>query len=230
MSDSNRETEVKFYTSNLRDIEMRLQPPPPFGHLSQIRNTAFRKFLSFYSRIWGRLGGGLIQPRVLETNLRFDNSNGDFQREGRVLRLRRDDAIRLTYKDGSQLLDGALTRREIEFSVSNFDSAKQFIEALGYRVIFVYEKFRTTFELDGNHIMLDETPIGNFIEIEGAMETLKPIAKRLGLNWDAAVPASYHTLFKRVCEARKLEFRDLSFENFKGIKVLADDLGVRSAD
>ena len=230
MSDSNRETEVKFYVGNLPDIETRLQPPPPFGHLPQIRNKMFYKFLSFYSRIWGRLGGGLIQPRVLEIKLRFDNSDGDFQREGRVLRLRRDDAIRLTYKDGSQLLDGALSRREIEFAVSDFDSAKQFIEALGYKVFFVYEKFRATFELDDAHIMLDETPIGNFIEIEGAMEALKPIAKKLGLNWDAAIPASYHALFERVCEARGLSFRDLSFENFKGMKVSPDDLGVKPAD
>ncbi|MCL4531381.1 MAG: hypothetical protein M1282_18505, partial [Chloroflexi bacterium] len=109
-------------------------------------------------------------------------------------------------------------------------SAKQFIEALGYDVVFVYEKFRTTFELDRAHIMLDETPIGDFIEIEGAMETLKPIANKLGLNWDAAVPASYHALFKRVCEARGFAFRDLSFENFKGLKISESDLRVTVAD
>ncbi len=202
MSDSNQETEVKFYVSSLTEVEMRL-----------------------YS-----LEAHLIQSRVLEVNLRFDNPNGDFQRQGRVLRLRRDEEVRLTYKDGSRLLDGALSRREIEFAVSDFDLAKQFIEALGYKVIFVYEKFRTTFELDRAHIMLDETPIGNFVEIEGALETLKPIAAKLGLNWDAAVPASYHALFKRVCEARRLEFRDLSFENFKNKKILPTDLKVLPAD
>ncbi len=213
MSDSNRETEVKFYVSNLLEIEMRLQ----------------------------QMEAHLIQPRVLEGNLRFDNPNGDFQREGRVLRLRQDEAIRLTYKDSSQLLDGALSRREIEFAVSDFDSAKQFIEALGYEVVFLYEKFRTTYLIQTSetsedlgslevHVMLDETPIGDFVEIECAVETLKPIAKKLGLNWAAAVPAGYHNLFERVREARGLNFRDLSFENFKGIKVLADDVGVKSAD
>ncbi len=202
MNDSNQETEVKFYVSDLTEIEMRLHS----------------------------LEAHLIQGRVREINLRFDNPSGDFQREGRVLRLRRDEAIRLTYKDSGQLLDGALSRREIEFAASDFDSAKQFIEALGYDVVFVYEKFRTTFELDRAHIMLDETPIGDFIEIEGAMETLKPIANKLGLNWDAAVPASYHALFKRVCEARGFAFRDLSFENFKGLKISESDLRVTVAD
>ncbi len=202
MQKENQETEVKFYVSNLTEIEMRLQ----------------------------QMEAHLIQPRVREVNLRFDNPNGDFQREGRVLRLRQDEAVRLTYKDGSQVIDGVFNRREIEFAVSDFDSAKQFIQALGYEVVFLYEKFRTTFELDGAHIMLDESPIGNFVEIKGAMETLKPIAKKLGLNWNAAVPASYHVLFKRVRESRRLNFRDLSFENFKDMKVLPIDLGVTPAD
>ncbi len=108
MSDSNQETEVKFYVCKPQDIEMRLRPPSPFGRLPPIRNKTFQKLLSFYSRIWGRLGAGLIQPRVHELNLRFDNSNGDFQREGRVLRLRRDHAVRLTYKDNSRVLDGMI--------------------------------------------------------------------------------------------------------------------------
>ncbi|MCL4531382.1 MAG: CYTH domain-containing protein, partial [Chloroflexi bacterium] len=79
MNDSNQETEVKFYVSDLTEIEMRLHS----------------------------LEAHLIQGRVREINLRFDNPSGDFQREGRVLRLRRDEAIRLTYKDSGQLLDGA---------------------------------------------------------------------------------------------------------------------------
>jgi hypothetical protein len=78
--------------------------------------------------------------------------------------------------------------------------------------------------------MLDETPIGNFVEIEGEADTLRPIAKKLGLNWDAAVPASYHVLFKRVRENRKFEFRDLSFENFKGSMISEGDLQVSAAD
>lgn len=201
MNYKNQETEVKFYVRNLPDIEMRLHS----------------------------LEAHLLEPRAHEVNLRFDTSTGDFQREGRVLRLRRDEAVHLTYKDQSQLKDGALTRREIEFEVSDFDSARQFVEALGYKVIFMYEKYRTTYELDGAHIMLDEMPIGGFIEVEGELHALRPIAQKLGLNWNAAVPASYHALFERVCQARGLTFRDLSFENFKGMKILPGDLGILPA-
>lgn len=202
MGDSNQETEVKFYLSGLPEIESRLR--------------------SFHAR--------LVHARTHEVNLRFDHPDGDFERLGRALRLRRDDAVRLTYKDGGQLMDGALQRREIEFSVDDFDSARLFLEALGFEVVFLYEKFRTTYRMDGAEIMLDETPLGTFIEIEGPQETLKPISQKLGLAWGAAVPASYHSLFGRVYEAQHLSFHDLSFENFKGRRVSPDDLQVRIAD
>jgi len=202
MNSNNQEIEAKFYIRRLANIEQRLR----------------------------KLGARLIQKRTHEVNLRFDTSSGDFKRERRVLRLRQDDAIRLTYKDGAEKKGGVLLRREIEFAVSDFDSAKQFIEALGYEVVFIYEKYRTTYELDGAHIMLDEMPYGNFAEIEGGLDSLKPIAGKLNLNWDAAVPASYAAVFERVCKTRRFTFRDLSFENFKGLKIKSDDLGVQAAD
>lgn len=202
MPNESQETEVKFYVRDLPKIIMRIQ----------------------------QMDALLIQPRMHEVNLRFDTPNGDFQRTGRVLRLRRDEAIHLTYKDEGRLEDGALSRRELEFSVSDFDSAKQFVEALGYEVVFTYEKYRTTYELSQVHIMLDEMPYGDFVEIEGDLDTLKPIAEQLGLNWDAAIPASYHALFGRLRKARGLTFRDLSFENFKGLHVESTDLGVRPAN
>ena len=210
-----QEIEAKFYLQDLPKIVARLQA----------------------------LGARLIQPRTHELNLRFDTPDGDFQRQRRVLRLRQDECARLTYKDGATLEDGAFSRREIEFVVGDFDSAWAFIEALGYEVVFTYEKYRTTYIsalpafdalIDragpGPHLMLDELPYGEFIEIEGEMEQLKPVALQLGLNWEAAIPASYHELFERLRTARKLTFRDLTYVNFKDLDVSASDLGVFPAD
>jgi len=213
MAEDQRETEVKFCVRNLPT------PPLPFGRLPQIRLP-----------IWGRLGGGLIQPRTFEINLRFDLPNRDLSRAGRVLRLRKDELARLTYKDNTQFKDGALIRREIEFVANNFDSAKQFIEALGYEVVFIYEKYRTIYEYKGAQMMLDELPYGNFIEIEGELETLRPIADELGLDWEKAIPTSYYALFERLRQSRGLTFRDLTFENFKEIKVSPKDMRVEFAD
>jgi len=211
MAEENRETEVKFYVHDISAVKRRLHS----------------------------LGASLIQPRTLEVNLRFDTPAGDLSREGRVLRLRQDEAIRLTYKDGTQLKDGVLNRREIEFSVSDFGSAQLFMEVLGYEVVFIYEKYRTTYALPEmtagadhleTHIMLDEMPYGNFIEIEGEFNELKPLARILRLNWDAAIPASYHSLFDRVSISQNLAYRDLTFEKFKDIKIVPADLGVVPAD
>ena len=95
-----QEIEAKFYVRDLKKIEARLQPPPPFGHLPQIRNKTLQKFINFYSGIW-EAGGGLIEPRVLEMNIRFDNPDGGLSSERRVLRLRQDTEAKLTYKSPS---------------------------------------------------------------------------------------------------------------------------------
>ncbi len=202
MAKDNREIEAKFYVQDLKKIEAQIS----------------------------LLNAKLVSTRTHEINLRFDTPAKDLLHAGRVLRLRRDDEIRLTYKEDGKLTAGAHDRREIEFTVGDFDSAQQFIEALGYEVIFMYEKFRTTYEVDGAHVMLDEMPYGNFVEIEGKLDALKPIAEKLGLDWDAAVPMGYFALFEKVREARGLNFRDLSFENFKELKVEPKDLGVKPAD
>jgi adenylate cyclase class 2 len=236
MTQDQTETEVKFCVR---------RPPPGLPQIRKYGNGSLRSILSRILGGWLKAGGGwaLIQPRTFELNLRFDTSNGDLERAGRILRLRRDDLARLTYKDNGQNINGALSRREIEFVVNDFDSAKQFIEALGYGVVFIYEKYRTTYALSSQtsevlkdfgsleaHIMFDELPYGNFIEIEGELERLRPIAKELGLDWEKAIPASYHALFERLCKSRGLTFRDLTFENFKGIKVSPMDMMIEYAD
>lgn len=170
-----RETEVKFYIADLATLAARLVS----------------------------LGTHVVEPRGLEVNLRFDTPAGDLKRDGRVIRLRKDTESHVAYKDGGQLIDGAIIRREIEFSVSDFGSARAFIEALGYDVVFIYEKYRTTygFGTPETLIMLDELPYGNFVEIEGDLGRLRPVAQQLGLRWETAIGASYHTLFERLAGA-----------------------------
>ena len=173
----------------------------------------------------------LIQARVLERNLRFDLPNGSLRAGRRVLRLRYDTEVRLTYKGGNENTRGILSREEIEFVVEDFEKAKKFLEALGYLQIFYYEKYRTTYELDKILIMLDELPYGNFVEIEGDTEdTIQTLSKKLNLNWDATIEKSYSALFELVHKNLNLPFHDLSFANFEGIKVEPTHLGVQAAD
>ena len=125
-----QELEVKFYVKDLASVERRLVA----------------------------LEARLVQPRAHEINLRFDTPAGDLARGLQVLRLRQDTAARLTYKGPAQARDGVRVRQEIEFVVEDFETARAFLEALGYRVSMLYEKFRTVYDIDDVHVTLDELP------------------------------------------------------------------------
>src|SRR5918993_1497917 len=192
MSTTGQETEAKFYVRDLGGVESRLN----------------------------ELEARLIQERILETNIRFDLPGASLRAEGRVLRLRRDTGVKFTYKSASTNEQGVLSREEIEFGVEDFEKAKRFLEALGYQKLVYYEKYRTTYELNDMLIMLDELPYGNFVEIEGAtVDAIHAIADQLNLEWNSAIATSYNALFDRVRSALNLSVQDLSFEEFRDIKV-----------
>lgn len=198
-----QEIETKFFISNLEKIVARL-------HELQAR---------------------LIQTRVLETNLRFDLPDASLRARGQVLRLRRDTEARLTFKSSGQEQSGVLAREEIEFVVDDFEKARHFLEALGYREVIVYEKYRRTFDLEASLIMLDELPYGNFLEIEGqSVAQIQSTAAKLDLRWQTAISTSYTALFAVAVNSLHLTFRDITFTNFAGIAVTPDDLHVRAAD
>jgi len=214
-----QEIEAKFYVQDLKKIESRIH----------------------------ELDARLIQPRVFEMNIRFDLPGGGLRSKGQVLRLRQDAEARLTYKNAGTKIDGIINRTEIEFTVDDFDKAKLFLEALGYQKMLEYDKYRTTYDLDSDrelsesrkqasgpqscHIMLDELPFGNFIEIEGeTLEAIHSVSDQLNLNWSTAVTRGYSDLFQSVRQILNLSFSDLTFTNFNGITVSPEDLQVQPAD
>lgn len=187
------------------------------------------------------LGAVLETARVHETNLRFDTRSGELSRARKALRLRKDNAVRLTFKGPQQAGETASIRQEIEFEVSDFFAARRFLEALGFAVSVIYEKYRTTYRLGDVLVTLDEMPYGSFIEIEGAaaqaggskagtVVQLMATASDLGLNWDARSSDSYLALFENLRQARRLTIHDLTFGDLQGIEVQPADLGLRYAD
>jgi adenylate cyclase class 2 len=200
---NHQEIESKFYVNDLKRLEARLL----------------------------ELGAALIQPRVHESNIRFDLPDESLRAGSRVLRLRRADDVRLTYKGQGESVNGVLARDEIEFTVGDFETARQFLEALGYVQIAVYEKFRATYELGDIHIMLDELPYGDFVEIEGpGVDSIRLTATNLGLKWEAAVDAGYLTLHKRISADLELDPAKLTFAALTDFKPSPEMLGVRPAD
>lgn len=175
-------------------------------------------------------GGRETSARVHEFNIRFDNTAGELQTAGRVLRLRRDTRCRLTFKDRSQHTGGVVRRREIEVEVGSFESAKSLVEALGFQVVFAYEKYRTTYELLNTEVVLDELPFGHFLEIEGEEKNLRQASTALRLHWETGIPLSYHALFERLRETRELRAANLTFEELGAAQIGPTDLGVLLAD
>ena len=167
------------------------------------------------------LGAELVQPRVLERNNRYDDFKGSLSGTGDVLRLRQDTRTRLTFKQGRDRarVGDAISRFEAEVDVSDFDTMDTILQQLGFRTYMVYEKYRTTYQLDGVEVVLDEMPYGNFVEIEGDGDAIQQARERLGLQAAQAYQSGYTELFRRVREQLGLRFTDLTFENFTNIDV-----------
>jgi adenylate cyclase, class 2 len=198
-----QELEVKFLVSDLAGLARRLET----------------------------LGATLVQPRIFESNLRFDDPKGSLTRSGQALRLRQDTRSILTYKGTGRVEGDVNVRQEIEFSVSDYGAARRFLEALGYQVTVLYEKYRTSYDLDKVHVVLDELPYGKFAEIEGpSSEAIQATAARLGLVWALHSNDTYLGLFTRLRSTLRLNMRDLSFANFSGLVITPQDLGIRLAD
>ena len=203
MTKNNQEIESKFYVQDLEAVEECLKS----------------------------LNATCLVPRGFEYNLRFDNHQNSLQRQHKVLRLRKYDDIRLTFKGPGERLGGALSRTEIELVVNDFDQAQQFLESLGYQVAAVYEKYRAMYEIGTAMITLDELPYGKFVEIEAENpEQINALAVQLGLDPEKAIPASYQGLFEQVKLAKNLPVKKLAFWDFKDIQLTAGDLGVEPAD
>jgi len=203
MSENYQEIEAKVAVRSLQRVENRLQS----------------------------LGATCQVPRQLETSLRYDTPEGSLTQSGQVLRLRRFDDLRLTYKGAGNRNAGVLQRTEIETSLGDLEAAQKILESLGYTLIFTYEKYRAIWQWGQNHIMLDEMPFGCFVEIEAHnAEEIHHCARQLGLNPYASLPASYQSIFARIKTWHRLPFQDITFAHFEGILVSPADYQAELAE
>jgi adenylate cyclase class 2 len=162
-----------------------------------------------------------VRPRLQETNLRFDVADGRLAKAGQVLRLRKNHETRLTFKSPGADFEH---RHEIEVGLEDAAMGQRILEALGFQVVFVYEKYRETFALDGAEIMLDELPFGTFVEIEGrSLTDVRTASAKLGFAWEDRLALNYLGLFDRLRRSRGWTFRDATFVNFDGIPPLTPD-------
>ena len=153
-----------------------------------------------FARRLQELGARLIRPRELEDNVVYDFPDRGLTGRGSMLRTRTlDEQVVLTFKGRARPSSVAKAREEIESVLTRQegDALVAILERLGLVPIFRYQKYRTTWELQGVHVMLDETPIGDFAEIEGEEGLIIATAYGLGYRQDQFITLSYRDLYVR---------------------------------
>ena len=157
--------------------------------------------LSEYRKTLISSGATPVSEPHLERNVLFDDAQGRLFSAKKALRVRqaRGRGI-LTFK-GAASFEGSIKRREeLEVEVSDPDLLETILERLGFVAQFRYEKRREEYRWKDCVFALDETPIGNFIEIEGESGPIGDVLKALGLSAEDAVRSSYAGLYRRARE------------------------------
>jgi adenylate cyclase, class 2 len=164
-------------------------------------------------RLLRRAGFRVLRRRVFEENLVFDTPGHRLRSRGELLRLRRAGKhVTLTFK-GAAAKGKHKSRLEIETGIADFASMEAVICGLGYLPSFRYEKYRTEYQVDltGGVACLDETPIGVFLELEGAATWIDRWADSLGFEERHYITDSYVRLYEMVTRRRSTLLGDMVF-------------------
>jgi adenylate cyclase class 2 len=128
----------------------------------------------------------------------YDDASRSLAGSGRTVRLRAAAGKTiLTYKGKARFQNGVKTREEREVEVSDGSEAEGILAGLGLSRRFRYEKRREEWSFEDCAIALDETPIGDFVEVEGDPASIRRVFVRLDLDFGEAIPYSYAELYQR---------------------------------
>lgn len=164
---SNQEVEVKFRVGSLRALDRKL------------RAAGFRK----------------QTPRTLEVNTLYDLPGAKLRKRKELLRLRQyGREWKIAHKSGGKIGRHS-SRQELETKVGDGKQMDAILRSLGYEPSFRYEKFRTEWSDRKGEVVVDETPVGNFAEIEGSPRWIDQTARKLGVGRDQYIMKNYATLF-----------------------------------
>jgi adenylate cyclase class 2 len=182
------ETEIKFRVDDLVGLTLRLQAA----------------------------GFALQTPRSFESNTLYDTPDRRMRARTEILRIR-DYAGRclLTHKRLPDVGPGEDTHKhriETETEVSDGDALAQVFRSLGLVPAFRYEKWRTEWAVGEGHCVVDETPIGNYAELEGPADWIDRTAPLLAVNPSDYITLSYGRLFEIWRDRHASTANDLTFD------------------
>jgi adenylate cyclase class 2 len=181
------------------------------------------------SALAGRLqsaGFRLETPRSFESNTLYDTPDRLMRARTEILRIRSYAGHwTLTHKrlpgpeipgPGSPDPARHKHRVETETQIAHGAALAELFLSLGLVAAFRYEKWRT--EWAGHdehgaegHCVIDETPIGNYAELEGSPEWIDRAALRLGIAPADYITLSYGRLFDQWRQQQRSTAEELTF-------------------
>ncbi len=160
-------------------------------------------------------GFTLQTPRSFESNVLYDTPDRQMRARTEILRIRNyAGRWTLTHKRPPEDGPGEETHKhriETETEVSDGDALAQVFLSLGLVPAFRYEKWRTEWRGGEGHCVVDETPIGDYAELEGPGEWIDCAAASLGVSPDDYITLSYGRHFDLWCEEHGSSAQDLTF-------------------
>jgi adenylate cyclase class 2 len=148
------------------------------------------------------LGAQRLYPETFEDNIVLDR-RGELRTRGALLRVRKFGKYAIaTYKGPMAIEGGIKSREEVQTGVESFELAIQLFDSLGFKPVFRYQKFREVWRVREAEVVIDRTPIGDYFEIEGSIDTIRTIAADLGMNMDQAIRHTYADLYRQARRTR----------------------------
>ena len=185
-----------------REIEIKFRVPDLRGLTRRLRAWKFRR----------------ITAPTHEMNTLYDLPGLPLRKRGDLLRLRLyGKEWVLTHKAKSKV-GRHKTRVETETNVSDGRKMEGILQALGFQPTFRYEKFRAEWTDGKGHVVVDETPIGNFGEIEGPARWIDQTAKMLGIERSDYITDTYAGLFFSWKRQTRSQATEMTFKALKGRK------------
>jgi len=148
-------------------------------------------------------GATHVSGRNLEDNILFDFPDDGLRSAHCILRVRSVDGRGvLTFKGAPRPDSIFKSREELETGIDNPETAIEILERIGMRRRFRYQKYRREFAAGNVHVAIDETPIGNYTELEGTEDEILNLAEKLGVAKSLFIRESYHSLYLDYCRRR----------------------------
>ena len=180
-----------------QETEIKLAVPDP--------KTARRLLLAAGFRVSRR--------RVFEANTVLDTPGQSLRQRANLLRVREaGGTATVTYK-GPPVTGRHKSREELEVEVADAAAMAAIFARLGFQPIYRYQKYRTEFRQPrrAGVAMLDETPVGVYLELEGTAPWIDRTARHLGFRESDYITASYTQLYLEWCARRGRKPGDMVF-------------------